>query len=378
MTLRERFKEALLFGTLDKVPLNPGYARESTIAAWHTQGMPPEVHDGGVALTAALELLRIDPQARVNQIRLEPNFKMIPEFEPVILKHQDHHYVIRDWMGAVTEISDQYDESYLRAGKDFVTRKWHKFPVETRDDWEEMKTRYHAGDPDRLIGEFGNNLQGSSGDAVISMQFNGVFWQLREWCGLENLCVMMMEDPEFVHEMADFWTDFVTGVLKKALSRIPYDTVMISEDMAYKAHSMISPALTREFLLPAYQVWVPLLHQSGCKIIELDSDGCIDELIPLWIEADIHCNSPVEVAAHCDILDYRRKYGREMAYIGGIDKRVIARGGKELERHVMDIVPEMFKLGGYIPGCDHGVPPDISWKNYLAFTEMLAKLSGWL
>jgi hypothetical protein len=56
----------------------------------------------------------------------------------------------------------------------------------------------------------------------------------------------------------------------------------------------------------------------------------------------------------------------------------MARGGKELETHVMQIVPALFADGGYIPGCDHGVPPDISWQNYLDFTRMLAQLSGWL
>ncbi len=56
----------------------------------------------------------------------------------------------------------------------------------------------------------------------------------------------------------------------------------------------------------------------------------------------------------------------------------MARGGKELEQHVMSIVPEMFKLGGFIPGCDHGVPPDISWNNCVEFGRIIAKLSGWM
>jgi hypothetical protein len=38
----------------------------------------------------------------------------------------------------------------------------------------------------------------------------------------------------------------------------------------------------------------------------------------------------------------------------------------------------LIKEGGYIPCCYHGVPPDVSWKNYIEFTRMLAKLSDWL
>ena len=82
--------------------------------------------------------------------------------------------------------------------------------------------------------------------------------------------------------------------------------------------------------------------------------------------------------AHCDILKYRRQYGKNMAYMQGIDKRIMAMGGELLRSHILSIVPEMFKLGGYIPGCDHGVPPDISWGNYIEHTRLLAQLSGWL
>ena len=129
--------------------------------------------------------------------------------------------------------------------------------------------------------------------------------------------------------------------------------------------------------MPQYQLWVPLIKQAGCPVIELDSDGCIDELIPLWIEAGINCCSPAEVAAGCDIKAYRDRFGRHMAYMQGIDKRLIAEGGQALTDHIMDIVPYMFAEGGYIPGCDHGVPPDISWENYLELIRILARLSGW-
>jgi uroporphyrinogen decarboxylase len=304
---------------------------------------------------------------------------MIPAYEPVILEHRDGHYLIRDHMGATVEIADSFDPSYLQQAKDFVTRKWHKFPVENREDWLEMKKRYDPEAPERFSADFPDQcLKWRSRGTLLTLFINGAFWQLREWCGFENLCIMMVEDPDLVHEMADFWTGFMAEMLKKITSRVELDFVVVAEDMAYKAHAMISPQMTREFILGAYNAWIPIIKQSGCPIIELDSDGCVNDLIPIWIESGINCNSPVEVAAHCDILEYRRRYGKDISFKQGIDKRIIARGGQELEQHVMGIVPEMFKLGGYIPGCDHGVPPDISWKNYVEFGRLIAKLSGWL
>jgi len=66
---------------------------------------------------------------------------MIPRFKEKALEHKDGHYIVQDWMGTITEISDEYDYTYIRSPKDSVTRRWLKFPVENRKDWEEMKKR---------------------------------------------------------------------------------------------------------------------------------------------------------------------------------------------------------------------------------------------
>ncbi len=86
----------------------------------------------------------------------------------------------------------------------------------------------------------------------------------------------------------------------------------------------------------------------------------------------------MEVAAGNDIVEYRRLYGRKMAYIGGLDKRALAAGGKVMEQELMRVVPPLLEEGGFIPGCDHGVPPDISWPNFVEYTRLLAQLTGWL
>ncbi|MFW5986279.1 MAG: uroporphyrinogen decarboxylase family protein, partial [Halanaerobiales bacterium] len=278
-----------------------------------------------------------------------------------------------------TEISDKYDYTYIRRGKDFVTRKWHKFPVETREDWEKMKERYNPAAAARYPDDFEQRCRLlRRADYPVSFKVNGPFWPLREWLGFENLCIKMIEDPELIEEMIIFWTDFVADTMKPILKNIRVDAVMIGEDMAYKAHSMISPAMVRRFLKPAYDKWVKEIKNNGCQIIDMDSDGYIAQLIPIWIECGINCCDPVEVAAGNDLVEYREKFGKKMAYRGGIDKRALASGGKVMEEEVMRVVPPLLKEGGYIPGCDHGVPPDISWPDFVDYTGLLARLTGWI
>jgi len=375
MTPRERFIQTLTFGNPDKIPLQAGGPRESTLRMWHTPALPEgKNHD-----EALREELGLPPEPKNPNISVGFSFRMIPEFEEKVLSHENGHKIVQDWMGAITEISEEYDATYIRNARDFVTRKWHKFPVENREDWQEMKKRFCLDTQGRIPEDFEERATLLiNRDYVSGINFNGPFWQMREWLGMENLCVLFLDDPKFAGDMVDFWTTFIEELLLKITKVYTPDFVHISEDMAYKAHPMISPALTREFLLPAYKRWIKILNESGVPIIDMDSDGYVDDLIPIWIEAGFNVCDPVEVAAGNDIVKFREKYGQKMAYRGGIDKRAIAAGGRMMEAEVMRVVPPLLKDGGFIPSCDHGVPPDISWQHYVAYSRLLAKLCGWL
>ena len=376
MTDRQRMIEVYTFGNPDKVPLYPGHPRESTLKAWHAQGLPAG-KDYREAMFEALGLQ--PPPAPKDYTDVGAVFKMIPQFKEEVLEHKNGHYIVRDWMGAITEISDAFDYTYIREAKDFVTRKWHKFPVETREEWQEMRKHFLIDDPARFPADLEQRARRlQNRDYECAVHFNGPFWQMREFCGFENLCMMFIEDPDFIREMAEFWGDFVAQMLKKVVAAgITLDAIYMSEDMAYKAHPMISHAMTREFLLPIYKNWVKIVRDSGTKVISMDSDGYIGDLIPIWIEAGINVATPIEVAALCDINEFRAKFGRRMAYEGGIDKRCMAAGGRALIDEIRRIEP-VVRGGGYIPVCDHGVPPDISWQNYLETSRLLAKITGWL
>ncbi len=377
MNRRERFRETILFGKPDRIPLMPGEPRESTLARWHQEGLPKDRH----YFTVLMETLGYpDEKPTEAMIDTGVSFKTIPPFEDKIIEHREGHYIVQDRTGAIVEISDQFDLTYLRSSKDFVTRKWHKFPVENESDWEKMASRFDPRSPGRYPEDFLAKCKTwQDDDAVLSVNFNGPFWQLREWLGFENLCLMMIEKPGFIKELVSFWTEFVLQTMAPLLDKVRVDRFYIMEDMAFKLHSMISPRMVREFLCPAYQSWIPVMKRNNPRaVIEMDSDGFIEELIPIWIEIGFNCCYPMEVAAGNEIVKCREKFGAKMAYRGGIDKRAIAEGGKVIEEEVLRVAPPLMREGGFIPSCDHGVPPDVSWPNFVKYTRLLAELSGWL
>lgn len=303
---------------------------------------------------------------------------MIPMFEEKVIECKERTQIVQDWKGNICEIGNEFTTEYLRGGIDFVTRRWLKCPVETRADWAKMKTRYNPDDPARLpkdAAALGNRLADRAWP--VGLHFNGPFWQLREWLGFEGLCMMFLDDPAFVREMIDFWQGYVAALIRKALSYTTLDFVHISEDMAYKCFSMVSPAMCRKFLLPCWKHWGRIIRGAGVPIYACDFDGYIGELIPLWIEAGINVCDPIEVAAGNDINEFRKTFGKNMAYRGGIDKRAMAKGGAVLEKEMKRNEP-VVRSGGYIPGCDHGVPADVSWPNFVHYCKLLAQMTGWM
>jgi len=376
MTPKERYIAALTFGQPDKIPFQPGGPRQSTLKRWHSEGLPEDrpwfdVLCEEIGLVQDKQDDRPRPWPGVNLL-------MNPMFEEKVLEHKDGHYIVQDWKGNICEISDEFDVSYLRNAVDFVTRSWLKCPVETHADWEEMKKRYVVDDPTRYDENFDANLKYMQDrDYNTCIAIHGPFWQLREWCGFEGLCMMCIDDPQFVQEMADFWEEFVSKVMARALDAGVVDHLFICEDMAYKEKAMISPEMCRRFLMPSWTRWTQEGKQAGVSIIEVDSDGNVKELLPLWVEVGVNVNSPVEVAAGNDINAFRKTFGRDMGFSGGVDKRAIAKGGKIIEDELRRIEP-VVRDGGFIPSCDHGVPHDISWPNFIHYSRLLGEMTGWL
>lgn len=378
MTPRQRYVATLLFEKPDRIPLHPGAGRKSTRARWHQEGLPAEIsHPEAINEYAYRQAGGTLPWPKEGE-GFPLVHQMIPMFEEKVIEKKGDTQIVQDWKGNVCEISAEFGVEYLRSAIDFVTRRWIKCPVENWKDWEEMKRRYDPDDPSRLppdAAERGKRLKGR--DWPIGINIHGPFWQLREWMGFEQLCTALYDEPELVADMLQFWQDYVARLLENALRHVDYDWVHFSEDMAYKQFSMISPKMVRERLLPSYLRWGEILRKHKVPIYDIDSDGFIGELIPIWIEAGVNVCDPVEVAALNDINAFRRRFGRKMGYRGGVDKRAMAKGGDVIVEEIARIRP-VIRDGGFIPGCDHGVPSDISWPDYVRYVGLLAKETGWL
>ncbi|MFP4343682.1 MAG: hypothetical protein ACLFU8_03210 [Anaerolineales bacterium] len=76
-----------------------------------------------------------------------------------------------------------------------------------------------------------------------------------------------------------------------------------------------------------------------------------------------------------DPVEYRERFGKALRMLGGFDKRILAGERDAIEREVHRLAP-LVEEGGYIPFCDHLVPPDVPFENYLFYLELARSVWG--
>ena len=357
MTGRERFlgiaKGDLKGELFLPFNLNYGWFMEETLERWQGEGLPKDAD--------LREFFGLD---RVEFTGGGP-YSLVPPFPVETLSEDAETKIVRDELGITKRVFKTHGGSKMP--------QWLDHPIKSRSDFEEFKKRLDPRSPSRYPADwaaFRKRLEARDHPLGIGP---GSFYghTLQRWVGTENLCMMLYDDPAFVQEMLEYLEHFFLEILKPYLRHIRLDFGSFGEDIAYKGRSFLSPRMFKEFFQPHYVRICELLRSNGIETLFVDSDGYIDELIPLWMEVGINGFSPLEVAAGEDAVALRRKYGKNIVLAGNIDKRALAHGTDAIDREVERIRP-LLGQGGYFPAVDHSVPPDVPLGNFRYLLRKLA------
>ena len=216
---------------------------------------------------------------------------------------------------------------------------------------------------------------------MISQLLPGGYMCLRSLIGPEGLLYAFYDMPEVILDCMQTWLNVEDGIIARHQEYVTLDEIYFDEDICFNHGTLISPDMIRRFLLPYYQqlisnVKARQLDRTRHLYIQVDSDGFAVPIIQLYMEAiGMDVMSPFEVAAGCDVVEIGGQYP-EFAMSGGIDKRVLAKGSEAIDAHLARIIPPMRERGGYIPTCDHGVPEEVSYENYLYYRRRCVELGG--
>jgi hypothetical protein len=342
-------------------------------AAWNSvasTALPSGIAVTGGAMMFPTQSFPMDNDVRTaldmdkNQIMVNLNNLFHPMFDVSIVENDEASLVYID----VDGIKRRFIKSIgvIPTSVEWIIKDWNSWNVLKSErlgmqtikerlppNWQSLKAEYRSRDYPLLLGGYPC----------------GYFGTLAHLIGYENLFYMYYDDPKLIHDIQDTFTELWIALYSEVLSQITVDGFFIWEDVSAGNGSMISPAIIKEFMLPYYQRLTDFLRARGVSLIIVDTDGDCFDLIPLFMQGGINGLMPIEVSCGMDLLKVRRSFPT-LRLMGGFPKYEIKQGKTRIDRMLEPII-ETLKLGGYIPFCDHLIPPEIQWNDFKYYRTKL-------
>ena len=361
--------------TYARVPGDPLFRREFgfySLEAWAQQGMPECNSWEDFAA-----LFDYDPPGHLALGQLgwtEPALE--PAFEVKVIEDRGDYEVEQDFAGRRV--------LFFKGRRNGFMPEYLECAVKDRRTWEEnVKWRLDPATPARYqdLPERMARARAAAGQGMIIQQtISGGGMYLRSMIGTEKMMYAFYDMPDVIHDMMQTWLALADAVIARHQEHVTIDELFISEDICYKSGPLIAPDMIRKFFFPYYQQLITNIKRRQLDparhlYIQIDTDGFANPVIPLYREIGMDIMSPFEVASGCDVVEIGRQYP-DLAIFGGIDKRVLAEGRKAIDQMVERILPVMRARGGYIPTCDHGVPAEVPYQDYLYYRRRCIELGG--
>ncbi len=381
MNARERFLACMHFEPVDRLPnWEMGYWA-GTLERWHTEGLPrhPDaplgLQPGAGVKGEGFPWRRGEPKDRSVRAHLafdkgiekiDGEWGIWPPFEREILWESAELIKQREPDGTVAMV--RRDSSSLPH-----VLSW---PVANREDWEHLRAeRLSPDSPGRLPADWQQQVRTyrtRDWPLILGGPFLGVFSSLRTLFGFENLMYTFFDDPQLVHDVLSHLTLLWLTLFEQVLGDTDVDAAYFWEDMSYKSGSMVSPRIFRTFLQPVYRRITGFFRDHGIDIILVDTDGSVWDLIPLFLDSGITGLYPFEVQAGMDVTAVREAYP-QLQMMGGLDKMALVKGPEAIDAELRRIAP-ILPQGGYVPGVDHYVHPEVPWEHFLYYRNGLRKM----
>ncbi len=328
-----------------------------TLRKWVTQGMPAQ--ENGAAVSA-VEHFEFDMAGCGGWFDWQPK-RGVTE----IVEENEEWKVVRNGSGA-----------QLKWWKDKSGTPEHvAFHMTDRAVWDrEYKPFLTEFDPSRVnIDNARNGLKRVRDAGRWAFYGHQFIWEnMRASLGDVTLYTSLLTDPGWIHDYCRTYTDLYKTAFKLLLDEagVP-DGVWIYEDLGYKNALFCSPDTLRELIFPYYAELVEFLHGYDLPVV-LHSCGYQEPMIPLAIEAGFDGLNPMEVKAGNDILKYAELYGDRLAFVGGLDARILESGDRpRIQDGVIELLEGMKARGArYVYGSDHSLSTNIDYDDFLYSLEV--------
>jgi len=246
----------------------------------------------------------------------------------------------------------------IQSFEDFHNYPWPEFTDEMLEDYYYVSEHLPEG-----MGMFVAN-----GDGFLEAVMNILI-------GYESMCVMLFENPELVDAVLEKSASIIYESCKKMIDVPKSEGVFIGDDMGFTTSTMFSPDFYRSKIFPWHKKLAAAAHDKN-QLYLLHACGKLDALMPDLIN-DVGIDGKHSYQnAHYDVIDYKKRYGNDIAILGGVDINLICRLDEEsLRKYVREILAACAPGGRYALGTGNSVTDYIPLSNYLAMLDEGSKFS---
>ena len=229
------------------------------------------------------------------------------------------------------------------------------YPVKTRKDLQKLKIP-DATTSDRLA-DIRYVLRQVKDKMAVIGGIDGPLTVVYLMMGYENLSLALYDDPELVKKMHRLANDFFLEAAKRTI-KAGVDVICIAEDLGFCSGPFFSPSQLREFTFPYLSELIQEVRKRDIPVL-LHSDGNLNLILDDLVEMGINALHPLESGADMDLEKIKKKYGKKICLVGGINNQVLTNGTPDEVRQEVTRAMEIASPGGgYIPTSDCG-----DWSN---------------
>lgn len=192
----------------------------------------------------------------------------------------------------------------------------------------------------------------------------GVLENLVSLLGYEELCFMLVDDPELLHEITDAIGSRLLRYYEEGLQHVGVGAAFVNDDWGFKSQPFLAPEQMREFITPWHRRFVQTIHGTGrpallhsCGELKLLWEDIIEDLAFDGKHSYEDTILPVE--------DAYEKYGSRIAILGGIDVDFLCRSTPDaIYRRSKALIERTQSRGGYGLGSGNSIADYVPAENY--------------
>ncbi len=282
--------------------------------------------------------------------------------DPEIVEESDEWKIVRDGSGASLK---QWKE---RPG----TPEHIDFQMNSREIWEQEYKPHVLGSSRARFGPNAvetvkSNLAEAAEKRRWAQYGNLFIWEgMRKSLGDINLYENLLLDPGWINDYCRTYTDVMKECYRILLDEVGKpDGVWMYEDLGYKNATFCSPEVYKNQIFPFYAEMIEFFHSYDLPVV-LHSCGFTEPILDLIVDVGFDALNPMEVKAGNDIFRIADGYSDKLAFIGGLDARVLESGDRDLiRRSVSELIEGMKSRGArFVFGSDHSLSTSVDYDDF--------------